>query len=141
MKRIGVLDSQNGNIIKILEKSLPKDCLIEKASRNKTYDILVLKQADEKETEGISAKYAVLFPEVRLTLPFNVKYALNCGSRETDTLTLSSFFSNAGIASLRREIVSINGKTKEPCEIELEAEGDIDEKLALAAVKIIFDLI
>ncbi len=140
MITIGVCDNDGGGLAERLTALKIDDCSIEKASRYKSYDLLVLKRCGE-DIKGARAKYAVLLGGASIDSTVGVDFALSCGEKETDTLTPSSFLSHGGVASLQRRLISYNGKTVEPCEIELGAKGTLDEKLAETAVRLILDLI
>ncbi|MBQ7624537.1 MAG: hypothetical protein IJS65_04605 [Clostridia bacterium] len=137
MKTIGIYDTGDGILTELIKEIKLKDCIAEKALSSKEYDVLVIKRRDTDELCNVKAEYAVLLPDVSLKKPLGIKYAISCGTGETDTLTPSSLLSRGGVASLRRTIKTAYGKTVEPCEIELGFKGELDDKLAVAALKLI----
>ena len=137
LKTVGIYDADDGILTKLIKETRLKDCVAEEARSSKEYDVLIIKRRDTNKLINVKAEYAILMPEVRLNGTLKIRYAISCGGSEKDTLTPSSLLSRGGVASLRRTIKTVYGNTVEPCEIELGCKGDLDDKLAISALKLI----
>ena len=137
LKTVGIYDTDDGILTELIKEIRLEDCVAEDARSSKEYDVLIIKRRDTNKLINVTAEYAILMSEVCLNRTLRIKYAISCGVSEKDTLTPSSLLSHGGVASLRRTIKTAYGKTVEPCEIELGYKGDLDDKLAISALKLI----
>ncbi|MBQ4578263.1 MAG: hypothetical protein IJA84_04290 [Clostridia bacterium] len=66
--------------------------------------------------------------------------AITCGMDRRDTLTVSSLLQNGGMATLQRQIHTLDGRPIEPRELSLEGlSGEIGQKLTAAALLLLLD--
>ncbi len=142
MIRIGIVDKDDGSLLRSVRKMNLNGCTAESASRGGKYDVVLWKDTGDGKCFPFSTWALIICSQnAEGFLPeCDAEYAVSCGRTDRDTVTLSSSLSNGGMAALRREIVSKSGRVIEPCEIELkDISGSEDDKLAILSLLLLID--
>lgn len=100
-------------------------------------DILIMQK--NKSNVSVKANILIMLND-KLFDNVDAQIAISCGVSDKNTLTLSSSETGQEMASLQREILSINGKILEPREIDLSnVKGNADEKMLMGALKLVLE--
>ena len=121
-------------ILKLLK--LYKNIIIDNKCRNP--DILIL----HKNERNLYIQTGILIMiDGELLDNIEANIAISCGLSDRNTITLSSAEIDKEMASLQREIISVNGIVHEPKEIDLSfINGTAEEKMMIAALKLVLDI-
>ncbi len=136
MTRITVLGFDFGFVENIKNTFFDNDNVIISNSEAEETDILII--SNQKIKISTQTKILIIPDDVRDIDCVKADIAISCGISDRNTITLSSSVEGCEMASVQREMLSIDGRIIEPQEIELkDIRGTTAQKLIICALKLV----
>ena len=144
MITIGVADEKQHNLLGLLKKTFKNSRniqVIDIDNGNLCCDVLVWNKKNTSERCCLKTDVLILNCEQAqgVSRVCDAKVAISWGTDERDTVALASSMCG-GMASLQRQIVSLNGTVVEPTDYSLDfIDGTLEEKMVLLCVMLVVD--
>lgn len=144
MITIGVADEKQKNLFGLLKETFKNSSNIQVFDiddGNSYCDVLVWNKRNIPERCCLKTDILILNCEQAqgVSRVCSAKVAISWGTDERDTVALASSMCG-GMASLQRQIVSLNGTVVEPTDYALDfIDGTLEEKMVLLCVMLVVD--